>query len=84
MKQAKLTITLVLDISYPDAFDDDWVCEQYLSSSRCSIDEFEGEMFADSITKSVDLVRGPNTATSLLVRTAELSWAARLRRRLGL
>jgi hypothetical protein len=84
MKQAKLAITLELEISYPDAFDDDWVCEQYYSSPRCGVYEFEGEMLASSVTKSVNLVRGPDVATSPSVRTAELSWAARLLRRLGL
>jgi hypothetical protein len=81
MKRATLTISIKLDISYQDAFDDDWICEQYLSSPRCSINELEGEIgFHAFSSAGVDLVRGSDVATPALTRTATASWWTRLAR----
>lgn len=43
MKRRTIKFHLDLDVVFPEHLDDQWVCDQYLSSARFSIDSFQGE-----------------------------------------
>ena len=81
MKRATVKITVELEISYSDVFDDDWVREQYLSSPRCSIEEQNKEVgYHTCSSAGVDLIRRSDVVASTSARTNTPGWWRRVRK----